>query len=252
MWNGGAHLPPDSGGYQTVAPSPIAFAGLPVPQELSAGQIELLVEAFGQAASRAVRCGFDLIELHAAHGYLVHQFLSPLSNKRSDSYGGTLENRCRFPLAAISAMRDSVPAERALMIRISATDWMPGGWDLEQSEQFVAWARQRGLDHVDVSTGALVAEAKIPVGPCHQAPFAGAIRRSAALTVNTVGMIETAEQAEKLLQDCLTDAVMLGRPMLRDPHTATKWATQLGGEAADWCPPQYAAAGWRRAYAPPS
>jgi 2,4-dienoyl-CoA reductase-like NADH-dependent reductase (Old Yellow Enzyme family) len=248
MWQGSDYVPPAEGGYQTYAPSPIAFNGLPVPLELTTEQIGVLAGAFAAASARAARAGFDVIELHGAHGYLLHQFLSPLSNQRLDQYGGSLENRCRFPLEVITAVRQAIGPERALAIRISATDWVEGGWDLDQSVQFAQWARDCGLDHIDVSTGGLVPDAKVPVKACYQAPFAGAIRSRTGLSTNTVGVIETADQAEALIADGTADAVMLGRPFLRDPNTPTKWATELGLNPDDWCPPQYARAGWQRYY----
>ncbi|MDR1187596.1 MAG: NADH:flavin oxidoreductase/NADH oxidase [Bifidobacteriaceae bacterium] len=250
MWEGSDYLPESSGGYQTYAPSPIAFGDLPVPLELTLDQIAGLIEAFASAARRAAQAGFDVIELHGAHGYLIHQFLSPLSNHRLDQYGGSLENRCRFALEIIAAVRQAIGPDRTLAMRISATDWADGGWDLEQSVQLVSWAKDTGLDHIDVSTGALVADAKVPVAPGYQAPFAGEIRRRTGLSTSTVGVIETPEQAEGLIEEGTVDAVMLGRPFLRDPHTPVKWATQLGLEPTDWCPPQYATAGWRRYYPP--
>jgi 2,4-dienoyl-CoA reductase-like NADH-dependent reductase (Old Yellow Enzyme family) len=250
MWEGGAHVPPADGGYQTYAPSPVAFAGLPRPLELTREQIAELVRAFAAAAGRAADAGFDVIELHAAHGYLLHQFLSPLANHRLDQYGGSLENRCRLLLAAVAAARTAISPERALAIRVSATDWAPGGWDLDQCVELAGWAKDAGLDHIDVSTGGLVADAKVPVEPGYQAPFAAAIRRRTGLSANTVGVIETAAQAEELIETGAADAVMLGRPFLRDPHTPVKWATELGLEPADWCPPQYSTAGWRRYHAP--
>ncbi|MDR1634369.1 MAG: NADH:flavin oxidoreductase/NADH oxidase [Bifidobacteriaceae bacterium] len=250
MWAGSTPVPAAEGGYETYAPSAIGFGDLPVPHELTAEQIAGLVEAFAAAAARAAAAGFEAIELHAAHGYLLHQFLSPLSNQRRDQYGGSLENRCRFPLEVVAAVRWAIGPDRALLMRISATDWAEGGWDLDQSVEFVSWAKEAGLDHIDVSTGGLVADAKIPVAPGYQAPFAAAIRQRVGLSANTVAVIETAAQAESLIEDGAADAVMLGRPFLRDPNTAVKWATQLGLEPTDWCPPQYSTAGWRRYHAP--
>ncbi|MDR2373999.1 MAG: NADH:flavin oxidoreductase/NADH oxidase [Bifidobacteriaceae bacterium] len=250
MWRGSAHVPPPEGGYRTHAPSAIAFADLPVPLELTPEQIEGLVEAFAAAAARAAQAGFEVIELHGAHGYLLHQFLSPLSNHRLDQYGGSLENRCRFPLAAIAAARRAVGPDKALLIRISATDWAEGGWDLEQSVEFAGLAKAAGVDLIDVSTGGLTPDAPVPVAPGYQAPFAGAIRQRAGVAVSTVGVIETAEQAEGLVADGVADAVMLGRPFLRDPHTPIKWAAELGLDTAEWCPPQYSMGGWRRYYGP--
>jgi 2,4-dienoyl-CoA reductase-like NADH-dependent reductase (Old Yellow Enzyme family) len=250
MWAGSTPLPVAEGGYQTFAPSPIAFGEMPVPQELTTGQIADLVEAFAAAGARAAKAGFDVIEIHGAHGYLLHQFMSPLSNHRADQYGGSLENRLRFPLAVVAAAREAIGADRALFMRISATDWAEGGWDLEQSVELARQAKALGLDHIDVSTGGLVPDAKIPVGPGYQAPFAEAIRGRTGLSANTVAVIETPVQAEALIADGAADAVMLGRPFLRDPHTAVKWATELGLEPAAWSPPQYATAGWTRYYAP--
>ncbi|MDR0627533.1 MAG: NADH:flavin oxidoreductase/NADH oxidase, partial [Bifidobacteriaceae bacterium] len=245
MWEGSTYVDPADGGYQTYGPSPLAFGDLPVPLELTTAQIEDLVVAFAAGAERAAKAGFDFIELHGAHGYLMHQFLSPLSNQRLDEYGGSFENRCRFPLAAIAAVRAAIGPDRALLIRVSATDWVPGGWDLEQSVQFARLAKAAGLDHIDVSTGGLIADATVPVAPAYQAPFAAAIRAETHLPVNTVGIVDTSARAAALVEDGTVDAVMLGRPFLRDPNTALKWATELGLEPAEWSPPQYATAGWR-------
>jgi 2,4-dienoyl-CoA reductase-like NADH-dependent reductase (Old Yellow Enzyme family) len=248
MWAGGAHVPIEDGGYEADAPSPIAFADLPVPRELTTGQVADVAEAFGAAARRAREAGFKAVEIHAAHGYLLHQFLSPLSNRRTDQYGGSLENRCRLTLDVVRKARDGIGQDGALMMRVSATDWADGGWDTEQTTRLAAWARDAGLDHLDVSTGGLTPDAKIPVRPAYQAPFAQEIGAATGLPVDSVGVIDTADLAEQLVTEGGLDAVMLGRPLLRDPHTPIKWATELGEEPADWSPPQYATAGWARYY----
>ncbi|MDR2382073.1 MAG: NADH:flavin oxidoreductase/NADH oxidase [Bifidobacteriaceae bacterium] len=246
LWLGGGYVPPEEGGFAADAASAIAFPGLPVPHELTEAEVGGVVQAFADAARRAHDAGFEAIEVHAAHGFLLHQFLSPLSNSRSDRFGGSLENRCRLVLEVLAAVRCAIGESVALVLRVSATDWVDPGWDLEQTTQLAAWAQQVGLDHLDVSSGGVVADAKIPVGPAYQAPFAAKIAQATGLSVNSVGVIDTAPLAESLVAEGGLDTVMLGRPLLRDPHTPIVWATELGEDPAAWSPPQYSMAAWRR------
>jgi 2,4-dienoyl-CoA reductase-like NADH-dependent reductase (Old Yellow Enzyme family) len=177
-----------------------------------------------------VAAGFDVIEIHAAHGYLLHEFLSPLSNQRADEFGGSLENRLRFPLAVAAAVRAAVPADRPVFVRVSATDWVEGGWDLEQSIAFCAALKELGIDLIDVSTGGNVPDARIPVGPGYQVPFAAAIRQQAGIATAAVGMITEPLQAEEILQAGQADAVFIAREFLRDPYFVFRAARELGGQ----------------------
>jgi 2,4-dienoyl-CoA reductase-like NADH-dependent reductase (Old Yellow Enzyme family) len=246
MWDGSRPLTAEQGAFITLAPSPIAFGNYPLPRQANAGQIEALTAAWANAAKRAVEAGFDFIEIHGAHGYLLHQFMSPLSNTRVDGYGGTLAGRCRFALAVVKAVRQAIPDRVALSMRVSATDWADGGWGVDDTVQLAVWAREQGLDHIDVSSGGLVENAKVPVGPGYQAPFAAQVKKASGLSANAVGLIDSAAQAEQLVASGAVDAVMLGRPLLRDPHLPIAWATELGVEPTSVCPPQYARAQWRR------
>jgi 2,4-dienoyl-CoA reductase-like NADH-dependent reductase (Old Yellow Enzyme family) len=228
-WEGEGVLTEKSGGWTTVAPSPIAFHdGDPLPEELGVGQIEELVARFVEAAERSLAAGFEVVELHMAHGYLLHQFLSPLANKRTDQFGGSLENRMRFPLRVAEAVRKRWPENLPLFVRISATDWTPGGWDLEQSIQFSRQLKDLGVDFIDVSTGGAVPHAVIPVAPLFQVPFAEQIREEAEIATGAVGMITTSAQAEEILATGSADAVLLARAFLRDPHWPMRAAIELG------------------------
>ena len=211
-------VPADEGGWTTVAPSPIPFGSLPAPRELETAEVAGLAGAFAAAASRAVAAGFDLVEVHAAHGYLLHQFLSPLSNRRTDHFGGDLAGRMRLPLAVVDAVRRAWPAERPLFVRVSATDWVEGGWTLAESVVFAKELGARGVDLVDVSSGGTAADASVPVGPKYQVPLAAEIRRQAGIPVGAVGLLETPEAAAEVLAGGDADAVFVGRPMLRDPY----------------------------------
>lgn len=237
-WDGGKMVAPENGGWEVVGPSPIAFLpDYPVPREMTADDIQKVTSDFEQAARRSVDAGFEVIEVHAAHGYLLHEFLSPLSNKRTDEYGGSLENRMRFPLAAAEIVRKAVPANLPVFVRISATDWAEGGWDLEQSLEFAKRLKGLGIDLIDCSSGGLVADARIEVGPGYQVPFAEAIRREAAIATVAVGMITEPEQAEEILRRGQADAVMVAREFLRDPYLAFTAARDLGGDVG--VPRQY-------------
>ncbi|MFZ5427521.1 MAG: NADH:flavin oxidoreductase/NADH oxidase [Thermodesulfobacteriota bacterium] len=245
-WEGGAKIvSSDEGGWTTMAPCPLPFhESEPPPVPLDMEGIEAVKEAFVQAARRAVAAGFEVVELHAAHGYLMHQFLSPLSNIRKDDYGGSLENRMRLPLETVRAVRDVLPQDMPLFARISATDWVDGGWDLEQSVVLAGELKKLGVDLIDVSTGGLVPYAKIPVGPGFQVPFAAAIRERAKVMTSAVGLITEPAQAEDILASGKADMVMLGRQMLREPYWALRAAQELGVEPS-W-PVQYGYAVQRR------
>ena len=231
-WADHAHARLDEGGWQTVAPSAIAFEGYPEPRALDTSEIEGLVESFAAAASRAMTAGFDLVEIHAAHGYLLHEFLSPLSNHRDDHYGGSFENRTRFLLEVVEAVRARLSGA-PLFVRVSATDWTEGGWDLAQTVTLAHALRERGVDLVDASSGGNVAGAHIPVAPGYQVPFAEAIRREAGVATSAVGLITDPLQAEEIIRDGRADAVMLARAYLRNPRWALNAAESLG-EVIEW------------------
>jgi 2,4-dienoyl-CoA reductase-like NADH-dependent reductase (Old Yellow Enzyme family) len=237
-WRGGRVLTPESGGWQPVAPSALAFGeGHPVPHELSPGEIAGIVEAFAASASRAVRAGFELLELHMAHGYLLHQFLSPLSNRRADGYGGDLDGRTRLAIEVARAVREVWPADRPLWARISATDWVETGWDIEQSVELARRLARAGVDLIDCSSGGLVPHARVPVAPGYQVPFAETIRSTCGIATGAVGLITEAEQAEAIIADERADVVLLARAFLRDPHWPLHAARSLGVDLP-W-PPQY-------------
>jgi len=221
------------GGWKTVSASSIPFKDFPIPHELSISEIDSLIEAFVAAAKRAVSVGFDVIEIHAAHGYLFHQFLSPLTNKRTDQYGGALTNRFKFLLNTAAAIRKSIPEDMPLFVRISATDWVSGGWDLKDSIELCKELKKVGVDLIDVSSGGIIHDAKIQPAPGYQVPFSEAIRTDAAILTAAVGIIVEAEQAEDIVGSGKSDAVMVGRQMLRNPRFAISVAEELG-EKIDW------------------
>ena len=227
---GGAVLAPDApGGWQTVAPSAVAFReGDPLPTALSTSEIAGLVESFAAAARRSVAAGFDAIEIHAAHGYLLHQFLSPLANRRDDNYGGSFENRTRFLLEVAAAIRGSIPDAMPLLVRISATDWVEGGWTLDESVELSRALKAAGVDLMDCSSGAMVPYAKIPAAPGYQVPFADRIRREAGIATATVGLITSGPQAEEILTAGKADVVLIGREFLRDAYWPYHAARALG------------------------
>jgi len=234
----GAIAPEDGGWAEVVAPSAIAFApNYPQPHELDAGGIAAITQAFRAAAIRADQAGFDVVEIHSAHGYLLHEFLSPISNHRGDAYGGSLENRARLLLEVVAAVRDVWQRERPLFVRISATDWTEGGWDLEQSVQLAGWLRDRGVDLIDVSSGGNVAGAAIPLGPGYQTPFSEAIRRQTGLLTGAVGMITDPAQAAHIVRTGQADLIFIAREFLRDPYWPLHAAAALGASAS-W-PVQY-------------
>ena len=238
---GGGTVPLSGGGWTPVAPSPLAFdEGWATPLELDEAGLKEVVWAFAQAAVRAREAGFQVVEVHAAHGYLLHQFLSPLSNRRTDRYGGSFENRIRLVREVVEAVRGSWPEEKPLLLRISATDWAEGGWDLDASVALSRSAREWGVDLVDVSSGGLVPRATIPVGPGYQVPFAQRIRQEAGMPVGAVGLITEPAQAQSLLDNAQADLVLLGRELLRDPRWPLRAARELGVDVP-W-PAQYARA----------
>ena len=237
-WHGGKPLGTDGRGWQPLAPSAVPFGpGHPQPKEISAAELETLGEAFAAAARRALAAGFRILELHMAHGYLLHQFLSPLSNRREDEFGGSLENRLRLPLLVTEAVRAAWPAELPLLVRISATDWVPGGWDLEQSLVLCQELKARGVDLVDCSTGGLVPDAVIPAGPGFQVPFAAAVRAAVEIPTGAVGLITAPAQAEQIVATGQADAIFLARELLRHPHWPLDAAKALGVDL-EW-PAQY-------------
>lgn len=244
-WLGGGKVTPDEGGWITFAPCPVPFGESDtIPEPLDATGIEVVKEAFAQAALRAVSAGFEVVELHAAHGYLMHQFLSPISNERTDVFGGSLENRMRLALQTASAMRSVLPDSVPLFTRISATDWVEGGWDLDQAVELSRALAGVGVDLIDVSTGGLVPHARIPVAPGFQVPFAAAIKERARVRTSAVGLITEPAQAEETLASGSADLVMLGRQMLREPYWPIRAARELGVEEP-W-PVQYGYAVKRR------
>ncbi|MBA2445363.1 MAG: tRNA-dihydrouridine synthase, partial [Nocardioidaceae bacterium] len=242
-WEGGRYVDEHDGGWRdTSAPSPLGFAELPVPNALSRAEIADIVTAFAQAAERAIEAGFDVIELHAAHGYLLHSFLSPLSNQRTDDYGGGFDNRVRMLLETTEAVRGVWPESKPLFVRVSATDWTEGGWDGDQTVELARRLRARGVDLLDCSSGGAVPGVHIPTGPGYQVQFAARVRREAALPAAAVGLITDPRQAEAIIARGDADAVMLARAFLRDPHWAQRAGHVLGAKVR-W-PSQYQRAAW--------
>jgi len=238
-WLGGGYVPPAAGGWRVIGPSPVPFQpDGPVPEPMTRQDMEYIISAFRQAAQRALAAGFRVAEVHAAHGYLLHEFLSPLSNRREDEYGGSLENRMRFPLEVVQAVREVWPDEYPLFVRISATDWVEGGWDLEQSVAFARELKKLGVDLVDCSSGGLSLEQKVQPGPGYQVPFAARIRQDAGIATGAVGLITEPEQANDILASGQADLVLLGRVLLREPYWPLRAAAALGVETSLW-PPQY-------------
>jgi len=242
-WTGSQFIPLGAGGWQTVAPSAIPFSPAHgVPHALTPDEIDGIVELFAEAACRALAAGFEVAEVHCAHGYLLNEFLSPLANHRDDEYGGSLENRCRLPLRVAKTIRDLWPAQWPVFVRISATDWVPQlngrvGWDLAQSIQFAKWLKEIGIDLIDCSTGGMVPDAQIPAGPGFQVPFAAGVRKEAGIATGAVGIITTSAQAEQILVDGQADAIFLARELLRDPYWPLRAARELGVDV-EW-PNQY-------------
>jgi 2,4-dienoyl-CoA reductase-like NADH-dependent reductase (Old Yellow Enzyme family) len=229
-WRGGKGITVEQGGWRpTLAPSAVAFEdGYPVPDAMTASQIDEVVMAFANAAKRAIGAGFQLLEVHAAHGYLLHEFLSPLSNRRKDEYGGSFDNRIRFLRRVVAAIRAAVPESVPLFLRISATDWSDGGWDLEQSCGLIEAIKGDGVTMIDVSSGGTVPQPKIALGPGYQTPFAAEIRRRTGMPTGAVGMITAPEQADHIVRTGQADLVFLAREMLRDPYWPRRAARALG------------------------
>ena len=239
-WFGGAQIAPGApNGWQTVAPSPIPFLeGENPPVELDRAGLDRILAGFAGAAERAARLGLAAVQLHGAHGYLLHQFLSPLSNRRSDEYGGSLDNRMRFPLEVFDAVRAVFPAERPVTMRVSATDWVEGGWDIEQTIEFARALEARGCAAIHVSSGGIDPRQKIPVGPSYQVPLAREVKRAVGIPVVAVGLITGFEQAEAIVGTGDADLVALARGMLYDPRWPWHAAAHLGGHVK--APPHYA------------
>jgi 2,4-dienoyl-CoA reductase-like NADH-dependent reductase (Old Yellow Enzyme family) len=239
-WDGGQQIPIHQGGWQTEGPSAVPH---------KEGELALLAfdtpglkrvrEAFVAAAKRAERLGLDALELHSAHGYLLHQFLSPISNRRTDQYGGTLQNRMRYPLEVFDAIREVFPADKPIGVKVSSTDWVEGGWDLAQTIEFASELKQRGVDWIDASSGGVSPLQKIPLGPGYQVPLAQAIKEATGVTTMAVGLITEAKQAEEIVASGKADMVALARAMLYDPRWGWHAAAELGGQVE--APPQY----WR-------
>ena len=237
-WEGGQQVALEAGGWPTVAPSAVPFkAGERTPAALTIAGIRDVVQAFQAATARALTAGFEVIEIHAAHGYLLNEFLSPLSNHRTDEYGGAFDNRIRLLSEVVQAVRGTWPANLPLFVRISSTDWAEGGWDMEQSVELARRLAPLGVDLVDCSSGGLVPGVKVPVGPGYQVAFAARIRREAGILTGAVGLITDARQANDIIASGRADLVLLARQLLRDPYWPLHAARELGARPA-W-PPQY-------------
>ena len=236
-WRGRGSVPLEEGGWTTVGPSALAFGRYAAPRQMTREDIAHVVDGFVQAAGRAAGLGVDTVELHAAHGYLLHQFLSPLSNTRDDEYGGDLAGRMRLTLEVVEAVRAVWPDERPLLLRVSATDWVEGGWDVESTVVLAREASTRGVDLVDVSSGGLDHRQEISIGPGYQVPFAAQVRSQAGVATGAVGLITDPEQAEEVVAGGAADVVLLARALLRNPRWALEAARVLGAEAR-W-PVQY-------------
>ncbi|MGB8655921.1 MAG: NADH:flavin oxidoreductase/NADH oxidase [Candidatus Acidiferrales bacterium] len=237
-WDGDGAIAPENGGWIPVAPSAVRFNdSYPLPAELDAAGIAAITRGFASAARRALPADFEVAEIHSAHGYLLHEFLSPLSNFRTDAYGGSFENRTRLVREVVAAVRAVWPERQPLFVRISATDWVEGGWDLPQSIELARQLAPLGVDLIDSSSGGVVPGARIPIGPGYQVPFAESIRREAKIHTGAVGMITTASQADAIIREGQADIVLLAREMLRDPYWPLH-AAQALGVTASW-PTQY-------------
>lgn len=238
-WKGSGEVTIEKGGWQTIAPSNLSFNDYyPTPIEMSLSDISLINNQFTKAAQRSIEAGFEIIELHFAHGYLIHEFLSPLSNQRKDEYGGSLEKRCRLAIEITKSVREVIPQGTPLFVRISSTDWIEGGWDINQSVQLSKWFKEVGVDLIDSSSGGNIANAKIPAKPGYQIPFAQRIKNEANILTGGVGLITTADQAEEIIESEQADIVLLAREMLRDPYWALHAAKKLNVDLIDY-PKQY-------------
>jgi 2,4-dienoyl-CoA reductase-like NADH-dependent reductase (Old Yellow Enzyme family) len=240
--SGVGSIPISEGGWETVSSTSQAFGDYAAPRKLSVAEIAELVDAFGKAAKRSVDAGFDAVEIHGAHGYLLHQFLSPLSNDRDDEYGGSLENRARMLMEVIAAIRKSVPESMPVFLRLSATDYAEGGWDQEQTATVSGWATEAGVDLIDVSSGGIITGVKIPSGPGYQVPLAEYVADRISEPVSAVGQITDAHQAEQILQSGKVDVILIARASLRDPYWPLRAAAELGAEV-NW-PDQYSRGKW--------
>jgi len=230
-WRGGKQLAAEERGWEPIAPSPLPFAETcATPTEATAAHIAAIHDDFAAAARRALTAGFQVVEIHMAHGYLLHQFLSPLTNQRRDEYGGCLENRLRLPLAVARTVRDLWPAAFPVFVRISASDWVEGGWDMAQSIELCCRLKELGIDLIDCSAGGLIPNAKMPVGPGFQTPFATTIRQQVGIATGTVGLITNPVQAEQIVATGLADVVFLARELLRNPYWPLQAAKTLGAE----------------------
>jgi NADPH2 dehydrogenase len=239
-WDGGQQIPLTADGWQTEGPSAVPHKeGELAPLALDTSGLKRVREAFVAAAKRAERLGLDAIELHSAHGYLLHQFLSPISNKRTDQYGGSLQNRMRYPLETFDAIREVFPERKPVGVKLSATDWVEGGWDLAQTIEFARELKKRGVDWIDASSGGVSPLQRIPLGPGYQVPFAQGIKEATGVTTMAVGLITEAKQAEDIVASGKADMVALARGMLYDPRWGWHAAAELGGQVE--APPQY----WR-------
>jgi 2,4-dienoyl-CoA reductase-like NADH-dependent reductase (Old Yellow Enzyme family) len=238
-------IPTAEGGWTPLAPSEIPMTGHDVPAAMTIAGIREVVGAFALAAERAARAGFEVVEIHAAHGYLLHEFLSPLSNRRDDEYGGVLENRARVVLETVRAVRAAIPAGMPLLLRLSGTDYVENGWTVEETATLAVWARDAGADFFDISSGGNVTGASIPIGPGYQVPLARYVKETAGVEVSAVGLIVSPAQANEIVATGAADAVMLGREFMRDPHFPLTAAAELG-RTLDYWPPQYRQAEGRR------
>lgn len=237
-WKGSGKVNENEGGWQTIAPSAIPFAeNYPMPKEMSKDDIQMVIDQFRKAAERSVKAGFKVIEIHMAHGYLMHEFLSPKSNQRKDEYGGKLENRCRLSIEVAKAVREVIPGGMPLFVRISATDWINDGWDIEQSVQLCKWLKETGVDLIDCSSGGNINKVSIPAGPGYQIPFSEKIKKEAGILTSGVGLITSPEQAEQIIKNGQADLVELARQMLRDPYWPLHAAKQLNVDV--YWPNQY-------------
>ena len=236
-WRGGKPLAESEGGWRTLAPSEIPFGNFPAPRAMSVNEIRKTVDDFARSAALAGGAGFDVVEVHGAHGYLLHEFCSPLSNRRADAYGGSFDNRVRLPLEVARAVRDAWPQDKPVLYRVSATDWAEGGWNLEETIELARRLAAVGIDMIDCSSGGNIHDARIALGPGYQVPFASAIRAQASIPTLAVGLITDAVQAEQIVAQGHADAVCLARAMLRDPYWPRHAAKELRVELP-W-PDQY-------------
>ncbi|MGV9195412.1 NADH:flavin oxidoreductase/NADH oxidase [Microbacterium sp. MC2] len=240
----GRTKPKEEGGWQPVGPSAIACPGMDIPHELTAAEIRGIVDDFAAAAVRSIEAGFDVIEIHAAHGYLIHSFLSPLSNHRTDEYGGSLENRARVLLEIVDAVRSVIPESTPLFVRFSGTDWVDDGWTVEETAEVAGWAAEHGADFFDISSGGLIRDIFIAVSPAYQLPLTESVRTLASVQASVVGKITSAAHAEEILTEGRADAIFLGRHFTADPHFVFRAAHELGADI-DYVPLPFRAATYR-------